>query len=171
MWSKLKRYAGLIGVIALAGLPGAGVARAALAVGEPFPAWGDFGLEGEVPAHAGRVVLVDFWASWCAPCKAAFPVFDELQREWAEAGLVIIAVSVDKSAAAYGKFVERLKPGFVTVRDERQELVATVKVPAMPTSYLVDRRGVVRFVHRGFYGERTAAELRAQIKQLTEEIL
>jgi thiol-disulfide isomerase/thioredoxin len=168
MWSKLKRYAELIGVIALAGLPSAG---AALAEGEPFPAWADFELEGEVPAHAGQVVLVDFWASWCAPCKASFPVFDELQREWAEAGLVIIAVSVDKSAAAYEKFIERLKPGFVTVRDERQELVAAVKAPAMPTSYLMDRRGVVRFVHRGFYGDRTAAELRVQIKQLTEETL
>ena len=50
-------------------------------------------------------------------------------------------------------------------------MVAAVKAPAMPTSYLVDRRGVVRFVHRGFYGERTATELRAQIKQLTEENL
>jgi hypothetical protein len=52
MWSKLKRYAELIGVIALAGLPSAG---AALAEGEPFPAWADFELEGEVPAHAGQV--------------------------------------------------------------------------------------------------------------------
>ncbi len=99
------------------------------------------------------MVLVDFWASWCAPCKASFPVYSRLNAAYAARGLVIVAVSVDDSAAAYSAFVARLKPTFATVHDAKHKLVAQVQVPTMPTSYLVDRSGKVRFVHPGFHGD------------------
>jgi len=74
----------------------AALAFADVEIGKPFPALESFGLEGTLPAREGRVVLVDFWATWCAPCKVSFPAYSALQKEFADRGLTIIAVSVDK---------------------------------------------------------------------------
>jgi thiol-disulfide isomerase/thioredoxin len=137
--------------------------------GGAFPSLASADLEGTVPAIAGRVVLVDFWASWCAPCKASFPAYARLQGDYAARGLVILAVSVDQAPAAYADFVRRLHPPFPTVRDRGQKLVSVVDVPTMPSSYLLGRDGTVRFVHPGFYGARTERELRQEIDSLLAE--
>lgn len=144
-------------------------AAAQLKVGQPFPNLSAFGLEGPVPACAGQVVLVDFWATWCAPCKASFPAYGDLQRELAPRGFVLLAVSIDKTAAPYEEFLARFRPPFPTVRDGSQRLIAQVRVPAMPTSYLLDRHGVVRAVHSGYHGEATLRALREEIVRLLEE--
>ena len=145
-------------------------ARAEVKIGQPFPdlATG-FGLEGTLPNRTGQVVLVDFWATWCAPCKASFPAYSELQRELADRGFVLIAVSVDKASGPYEEFLKRYAPSFTTVRDGNQKLVAEVRAPAMPTSYLIDRKGVLRAVHTGFHGAETVRSLREQILGLLEE--
>ena len=145
------------------------VLRAADLVGQPLPSLTAARLEGTLPDLKGKVVLLDFWASWCAPCKASFPAMADLQRRFADRGLVILAVSVDDKAKAYGDFIERQKPGFATVRDAGHSLVATMQAPTMPTSYLVDRHGVVRFRHEGFHGSATVASYIQQIEQLLNE--
>ena len=148
-------------------LASAFVARAELAPGDAFPPLNAASLTGGVlPATDGRVVLVDFWASWCAPCKASFPAYSRLQGEFAARGLVVVGISVDESPAAYAAFVARLKPSFATLHDSKHALVALVQVPTMPTSYLVDREGKVRFVHAGFHGDATERELRSEIEGL-----
>jgi len=144
-------------------------ARAELKTGDPFPSLAAAGLSGTLPATEGRVVLVDFWASWCAPCKASFPAYARLQTDYAGRGLVIVAVSVDESAAAYEKFVRNLHPPFATVHDKSQQLVRQVKVPTMPTCYLIGPDGRVRFVHQGFHGEDSERELRKEIDTLLAE--
>lgn len=144
--------------------------RAAVAAGEVFPSLKDAALTGgTVPATEGRVVLVDFWASWCAPCKASFPAFARLNGDYAARGLVIVAVSVDEKAAAFTAFVRKWQPPFAALLDQEQKLVRAVDVPAMPTSYLLDRTGRVRFVHQGFHGAETEAELRRHIDALLAE--
>ncbi|MFM9090424.1 MAG: TlpA family protein disulfide reductase [Verrucomicrobiota bacterium] len=147
--------------------------RGAIQPGDRFPALtGDDlpRLAGEaLPEPAGRIVLVDFWASWCGPCKASFPVLDQLHRDYGAKGLVVVGVGVDEKPAAAADFVRRLAPGFTVVHDRAQRLVKAVAVPTMPTSYLLGRDGRVRFVHRGFHGERSARELRAQIETLLAE--
>ena len=110
-------------------------------------------------------MLVDFWASWCAPCKASFPAYSRLQSAYADRGLVVVAVSVDEDASAFAAFVARLKPSFATVHDPGHKLVGVVRVPTMPTSYLVDRSGKVRFMHPGFHGEQTERELRLKLSR------
>lgn len=147
--------------------------RAEVKVGDTFPALVSPVLvslgTGELPATAGKVVLVDFWASWCGPCKASFPALAQLQRDFAARGLLIAAVSVDEKPAAASAFVKKLAPNFPTLHDRSQTLVKQVGVPTMPTSYLLGRDGRVRFVHQGFHGETTERELRRQIETLLVE--
>ena len=143
---------------------------AQVVAGDLFPALSAAALGGgPLPATAGKVTLVDFWASWCAPCKASFPAYSRLQTDFRARGLVVVAVSVDESAPAYAAFVAKLKPAFTTVHDARHLLVAQVQVPTMPTSYLVDRSGRVRFLHPGFHGDATERELRAEVEILLAE--
>lgn len=164
MSSKTKVVAGLaLGLLLTLAAPGQ------VKSGQPFPALAGHALEGTLPDVAGQVVLVDFWATWCAPCKASFPAYSELQREFAARGFILLAVSVDKTAGPYEEFLHRFKPAFPTVRDGAQKLIGEVRVPAMPTSYLLDRHGIVRSVHSGYHGESTVKSLREEIARLLEE--
>lgn len=148
-------------------LAGPGMAAAGVKPGDVFPSLAGAELAGgALPVTAGKVVLVDFWASWCAPCKASFPAYARLYDEYAPRGLVLIAVSVDENPAAYAAFVKRHAPPFTTLRDSRQRLVKLVAVPTMPTSYLVGRDGRVRYLHPGFHGDETIRELNQEIAEL-----
>lgn len=131
--------------------------------GAALPRLDDFRLEGAVPPLAEKIVLLDFCASWCGPCKKSFPELDKLQQKYRNKGLVVLAVSVDENAADMKAFFAEHPVSFAVVRDARQKLVAAAGVESMPTSLLVDPRGVIRFQHSGFRGEET-------VRQLTEEI-
>jgi thiol-disulfide isomerase/thioredoxin len=155
----------LLGLLAAA--PGA---RAQLKVGDALPLLSQFSLEGQVPADlAGRVVVLDFWASWCGPCKASFPTLMSLQTELGAAGLTILGVSVDENKGAYEGFLRKHAPVFPTVRDAEHRLVKVVRAPKMPTTYVVDRRGVVRHIHEGYHGDASAKLLRDQVSVLLAE--
>jgi thiol-disulfide isomerase/thioredoxin len=168
MSSPHRILAGLAFLAAVALAPT--VARAEVRVGDRFPSLAGAGLGGGVlPATEGKVVLVDFWASWCAPCKASFPAYARIQSDYSARGLVIVAVSVDESARPYAAFLKQRAPTFATVRDETQQLVRMVRVPAMPTSYLLDRSGRVRFIHVGFHSGETERAIRAEIETLLAE--
>jgi thiol-disulfide isomerase/thioredoxin len=156
-------------IFAVGGLMLASQSRAEIKAGDSFPSLTGAGLEGSPPATAGKIVLVDFWASWCAPCRASFPAYARLQADYASRGLVIVGVSVDESAADYAAFVRKFAPPFVTVRDGNQRLAAAVEIPGMPTSYLIDRSGKVRSMHEGFHSGETEAALRREIENLLSE--
>lgn len=142
---------------------------APLGEGMPFPDLDRYALDDRVPAVEGKVVLVDFWASWCAPCKKSFPSLDNLHRRYAGLGFEIIAVSVDDTARDMARFLKANPVGFPVLRDTEKKLVADVQVEAMPTSFLLDRGGVVRFVHNGFHGKQTEDQLREEIESLLGE--
>jgi thiol-disulfide isomerase/thioredoxin len=153
---------------ALLALSLAAAGRAEVKAGDAFPSLAAAGLRGTLPATAGQVVLVDFWASWCAPCKASFPVYAKIHGDFAARGLVIVAVSIDENVPDYDRFVRKLAPPFATLLDPGRKLVGQVEVPTMPTSYLVGRDGRVRFVHSGFHDD-TERELRQEIETLLAE--
>ncbi|MDP3072039.1 MAG: TlpA disulfide reductase family protein [Opitutaceae bacterium] len=166
--NRIIRLASLLALIAAA------PAAAAIKVGDVFPPIAEPGVTGlrgmTVPGTAGKVVLVDFWASWCAPCKASFPAMAKLHAAYAARGLVIVAVSIDEKAPAAEAFAKKLAPPFATLHDRQQKLAKQVVVPAMPTSYLLGPDGRVRFIHQGYRGEPTERELRAHIELLLAEL-
>jgi thiol-disulfide isomerase/thioredoxin len=148
----------------------AATSLAQIRVGDVFPPISSARLVGGTPpATDGKVVLVDFWASWCPPCRLSFPAYGRLNAEFASKGLVIVAVSVDQDRADYEAFVTRLAPPFFVALDRDQSLVRTAQVPTMPTCYLVDRRGRVRYLHSGFRGAETEEAIRREIAGLVAE--
>lgn len=161
----MSRLARLL--LALLCLPAAGSFAGGIAPGEPMPACA--ALDGvSRAALTGRVTVVDFWASWCPPCRKLMPLLDELQSARAAAGLAVIAINVDETHADAERFLQRTPVSYPIVFDPGGECPARFGVPGMPTTYLVDRAGIVRHVHSGFReGDRAA--LTAAIDALLAE--
>jgi thiol-disulfide isomerase/thioredoxin len=138
--------------------------------GVTLPDLKGFGLGGTVPENLkGKVILLDFWATWCGPCKASFPVMNELQKTYGTNGFVVIAISVDDKKADMEKHLAKNPVGFVTLHDSAQKVVAAADVATMPTSFLIDRSGKIRYVHTGFEPDRSKAEYAKQIDSLLKE--
>lgn len=136
--------------------------------GTPLPNLSQFGLDGTLPNLKGKVVYLDFWASWCAPCKASFPVLNRWQQSFQSKGLVVLAVSVDESPALMNAFLQKLNVSFSSVHDTKHSLIAAADVSTMPTAFLIDRKGTIREVHHGFR-ERDIPDLEAKLQSLLEE--
>jgi thiol-disulfide isomerase/thioredoxin len=148
-------------------LLGAFLAVAApLKEGDTFPDLNQFGLEGAVPDTHGKVVIVDFFASWCHPCQESFPVMEALYKQYAGKGLVIIAINLDKNKADMDDFLKTHPASFVILRDAGNKLVSQVKIPTMPSSFLLDRDGKIHAFHRGFKGGETRKKYLEEIEAL-----
>ena len=98
----------------------------------------------------GRVVYLDFWASWCAPCKQSFPWMNRMQREFGQDGFVVVAVNVDHVRPDAAQFLHEYSPGFKIVFDPDGAVAERFGVKGMPTSFLIDRDGHVHSEHEGF---------------------
>jgi cytochrome c biogenesis protein CcmG/thiol:disulfide interchange protein DsbE len=98
----------------------------------------------------GRIVYLDFWASWCAPCRESFPWMNRLQGELGHDGLVVIAVNVDRERAEADRFLREHPAQFRIVYDSDGLLPEKFGVRGMPTSFLIDRNGHVQSRHEGF---------------------
>jgi len=111
----------------------------------------------------GRVVYLDFWASWCGPCRQSFPWMETMKSIYERQGLKIVAVNLDGDRADADKFLKQFHPTFDVRFDPKGELAELYKVQGMPSSVLIDRHGVTRFAHTGFRpvdGETYEAQLR-----------
>ena len=104
--------------------------------------------------YRGKVVLVDFWASWCGPCLRSFPWLNRMQAEYADRGLVVLGVNLDKNRADADVFIEKLKPRFKILYDDSASLAHQFGVETMPSSFVLDARGEVVMEHRGFTTKR-----------------
>lgn len=137
--------------------------------GESFPALSEYALEGTLPDLQGKVVVVDFWASWCGPCKAAFPALGKLHEKYAAQGVVVVGVSIDEDAADMASFVKKAKPPFTIVRDAKQRLAGKLDIQSIPTTFILDKKGRVHEVHNGFGGDSTAKAYAAAIEAALKE--
>ncbi len=144
-------------------------ADAAVKEGQSMPKLSQLLPGSSVPNTAGKVVLVDFWASWCGPCKMSFPCLNNLQTKYGSKGLVIIGVGVDDDAAKYKAFADKMKVSFSVVHDSSHQAAAFFSPTTMPSSYLVDRKGVIRHIHTGFKGSKTEEEYTTEIEALLAE--
>jgi len=116
----------------------------------------------------GSVVYVDFWASWCVPCRLSMPALDALYRRHRDRGFAVVGINKDVTPADAERFLKRVPVTFPLALDAQDAAARAFEVKAMPSGYLVDRKGVIRHVHRGFTAE-TAAAIEGEIEALLKE--
>ena len=161
-----------LGACLAAGLPlGPGLRAAGAAVPRlPAP---DFDLPGpdgtgvRLSAQRGKVVYLDFWASWCGPCRQSFPWMNELQSRLGPRGLQVIGVNLDAKPAEARRFLAEVPARFALAFDEKGATPRLFGVKGMPTSVLIDREGRIASLHAGFQPSQ-ASPLEQEIVLLLE---
>ncbi|MXS78093.1 TlpA family protein disulfide reductase [Nitrosomonas sp. JL21] len=116
----------------------------------------------------GKVVYVDFWASWCPPCVKSFPFLNQLEHDLKDKGLHIVGVNLDEKPADAQAFLANNPVDFSIVADASKQCAKAFELMAMPTSYLIDKKGNVRHIHQGFRSDESK-QLRTLITQLLME--
>lgn len=119
----------------------------------------------DLSRHRGQIVLLDFWASWCSPCRSSIPWLNAMQAKYAGDGLVIIGVNVDKEREDAQRFLAHTPIHFDVVYDPDGRLPAKFDVPVMPSSFVFDRNGVLVVRHAGFLNAKRA-EYEATLRKL-----
>lgn len=120
--------------------------------------------------YRGDIVLVDFWASWCSPCRSSFPWMNNMANKYRDDGFKIVAINLDQDRANALDFLQSLPPEFDVLFNPDGQMPEAFEVIGMPTSFLLDRQGRVRATHIGFHSDQTAA-YEQQIQQLIHEDL
>jgi thiol-disulfide isomerase/thioredoxin len=118
--------------------------------------------------YKGKVVLLDFWATWCPPCIKSMPFFNALHNELGKDGFEVVAINLDEDHDTVSAFLAEHKVNYPIAFDPQGECPKTYDVKAMPSSYLLDKSGIVRKIHLGFR-DGDQALLREQIKSLLSQ--
>lgn len=116
----------------------------------------------------GHVALLDFWASWCIPCRKAFPEIEALRRELEPQGLTVIAVNVDEDQKNMHAFLGQFPHAMTIALDPKGSVAEAFKVNAMPSTMILDRAGRIRYSHKG-YTDKSIANFRSQVLALLAE--
>ena len=116
----------------------------------------------------GQVVLLDFWATWCEPCKLSLPFYARLLREREGRGFSVVAASTDASDEVVRKYLARAPLPFAMARDPEGSVADGLGAVLIPTTFLLDRRGRVRFRHQGF-SQADEDPIRAELAALLAE--
>jgi len=116
----------------------------------------------------GKVVLLDFWASWCGPCRASFPWMNKVMTKHQNSGFEVIAINLDQEVALAEEFLSQVPANFTILQDENAVMPEAYGLIGMPSSYLIDRKGYLRAVHIGFHANKED-EYEAAIMTLLKE--
>ena len=117
----------------------------------------------------GRIVLLDFWASWCAPCRTTFPKLDTLARELKDQGIDVLAVSVDAKRKDLDAFLAEHPSSLEVLLDPKADGAAAFGVEAIPSMYVIDREGLIRFSHPN-YGDDVLDVVKREIGTLSAAV-
>ncbi len=162
-WLRRSLLLGLIGWCSMLGACAAGGAGAGTSasssgashplLGAPAPAFELHGVAGgadqSLKEYAGKVVIVDFWATWCQPCKQSFPAYQKLVTKMG-LDLVVLGISQDDDDKYIGAFLSETGAKFPVVWDDGKSVAKAYDPPTMPTAFVVDKSGIIRFVHVGY---------------------
>lgn len=142
----------------------------AIAAVSKAPAFQLPSIDGEVDLSQfeGKVVYLDFWASWCDPCRDSFPWMTELKNRYAEQGLEIVAVNLDKERALADRFLQGMNVNFIVAFDVAGDTAARYELRGMPGSYLIGRDGNIHASHLGFR-DKDKQKLEAAIARLLQQ--
>jgi len=147
------------------------LAVAADIVNKPAPDFALRSMQGpsmRMSEHLGEVVIINFWATWCGPCRQEMPLLDALYGKYKQAGLVLLSVNIDEKVEPAIEMAQTLKVSYPVLFDARKEVSRAYDVGAMPVTVLVDRAGVVRYVSEGYkpgYEKRYTDKLRELLNE------
>lgn len=119
----------------------------------------------KISDYKGEVVYVDFWATWCPPCRKSFPWMEEVHERYKDLGFKVLAISLDTKRSVIDQFLETMKVNFDIAHDPSGDSANAFKVKGMPSSYLIDRKGNIHMTHMGF-NSNDKAKLESEIKNL-----
>ncbi|MSR17406.1 MAG: TlpA family protein disulfide reductase [Methylococcaceae bacterium] len=119
----------------------------------------------QLKQFTGKVIYLDFWASWCAPCKTSFPLLNKLHQKLKTQGFEVVAVNLDEDKMLGEKFLQDIPIDFTVLRDAKGEWADQYVVESMPTSFIIDKNGIVQKIHHGFTSD-DMKELEVKITDL-----
>ena len=147
------RLLSLLALSALAAIPALASAATALQAGAPAPAFHLNSSAGKPTALAdfkGQIVLLNFWASWCGPCRQEMPILEQLNRQYHNKGVTLLGVNVEPDSAAAVNWLKATPVSFPILFDVDSKVSKLYEVEGMPNTVIVDRKGLVRYIHRGY---------------------
>lgn len=138
-------------------------------VGDAVPSFTANSLDGsktvDINQLEGKVVFVDFWASWCTPCLKSLPEFEKLQTSFANQDVVVLAINLDEDPKSAEKFINKLNVTYDILADNTGQIPEAFGVSTMPSSYIIDKAGVIQYVHKG-YKAGDVDKIKSKIEQL-----
>jgi peroxiredoxin len=148
--SAVHRPARVLAVLVLVALA---VPAGAVTLQDQAPDFTLKSLEGSnlrLEEYRGQVVLINFWASWCGPCRQEIPLLDRLHQRYLDTGFAVLGINVEGEEAPARKLIDRIPVTFPVLIDQEQRVSELYELEAMPSTVVVDRDGVVRYIHRGY---------------------
>jgi peroxiredoxin len=140
-------------------------------IGQPAPDFALKSISGEnlrLSEFRGEVVMINFWATWCGPCRQEMPLLDELYSRYRKVGFNLLGVNIDDDQRRATKLVRSLGLQFPILLDQRKDVSRLYDIDAMPATLLIDRSGIVRYVHDGYrsgYEQTYLDEIRELLKE------
>ena len=162
-WNRLARLAALLSVFALSSLAGASAPMA-----PDFTLPSRTGDSISLSKYRGQVVMINFWASWCGPCRQEMPLLEQMYKKYNRLGFTLVGVNVDEQAADAEKLLAKVPVSFPIALDSKSEVSKLYNVRGMPSSIFIDRQGTVRYVHPG-YKPGDEVKYQEQIRALLKE--